>query len=531
MTVALDFLTGFEHGVLSTAGGGLFSSMGTNGFESISSTTVRSGTYSLRINQSAVAGGGWVSRTVSGLPTALAVRFYFRFPSLPVNGTILAMLVPAAGKEGYFGYSGSSGTGRAGVIWQGDAFQTGVGVEIQAGVWYRADIEARLAGNPRVIECQVAEGDGPSLGGNETTSAEAASAFLSTTLGNNHNNETYDCYFDDWGVIKSSTAYPIGAGKAVSILPTADGTHSPASPDCVENGAGTLISGGTPAYQYLDDKPLATSTTTDRIQTRTAHASDYVEWTHADLTADQTTINAVRALAVAKNPTADPATCAVVVRDNDGQETGIIGTSAAPATLTNSVLEYTGKIVTTPSGGWTLTQVNALKGRFGYSTDVSPKPGLYSFMLEVDVAPLDLTVQDASHAHAADNLALTQIHQLAVADSNHAHAADNVALTQGHVLVVADSSHAHAVDNVALDETPATVLTVQDGLHALTSDAVLFIPDYALVASIVRPLRRKPGGVYEAAAYFGVPGDTVFMSWITEAKNRGYDVGESRPKR
>lgn len=54
------------------------------------------------------------------------------------------------------------------------------------------------------------------------------------------------------------------------------------------------------------------------------------------------------------------------------------------------------------------------------------------------------------------------------------------------------------------------------------------VPDYSAVANAVRPLRRKAGGVYEAAAQFGVPGDSVFMSWMQEALNRGYDVGESR---
>lgn len=82
----------------------------------------------------------------------------------------------------------------------------------------------------------------------------------------------------------------------------------------------------------------------------------------------------------------------------------------------------------------------------------------------------NLVIQDASHAHSADNLALTLDTTLAIADAAHAHAADNVTLSisSGTDLVVQDADHAHTADNLAL--TLDTTLAVQDATHAHTAE-------------------------------------------------------------
>lgn len=89
-----------------------------------------------------------------------------------------------------------------------------------------------------------------------------------------------------------------------------------------------------------------------------------------------------------------------------------------------------------------------------------------------------LTVQDATHVHSADSLALTQAHLLAVADASHAHSADAPALVQAHLLAVADAAHAHTADNVAL-ELPGE-LDVQDATHAHTADNVELVQAHLL---------------------------------------------------
>lgn len=93
-----------------------------------------------------------------------------------------------------------------------------------------------------------------------------------------------------------------------------------------------------------------------------------------------------------------------------------------------------------------------------------------------------LAVADGQHAHSTDAIALTQAHTLVVADATHAHAGDNVVLTQAHTLVVAEATHAHAADNLTITTAAPgdTSLTVADATHAHAGDNVSLIPILAV---------------------------------------------------
>lgn len=92
-----------------------------------------------------------------------------------------------------------------------------------------------------------------------------------------------------------------------------------------------------------------------------------------------------------------------------------------------------------------------------------------------------LVVADASHAHAADGLTLTQVHNLVVADGLHGHSADSLTLTQVHSLVVADGLHGHAADAVTL--TQVHQLAVADASHGQTADNVVLTSETVLVVA------------------------------------------------
>lgn len=96
-------------------------------------------------------------------------------------------------------------------------------------------------------------------------------------------------------------------------------------------------------------------------------------------------------------------------------------------------------------------------------------------------AAIDLTVQDASHAHAVDNVVLTQVHMLTVGDGAHGHTSDAVALTQVHNLAVADATHAHSVDNLTI--TITSDLVAQDASHAHTVDNVVLTQGHVLTVA------------------------------------------------
>jgi hypothetical protein len=89
----------------------------------------------------------------------------------------------------------------------------------------------------------------------------------------------------------------------------------------------------------------------------------------------------------------------------------------------------------------------------------------------IGAAPTELVIQDAAHAHAADNLALTQVHILGVGEASHGHIADALVLTQVHILAVQEAAHGHAADNVVLIQVHQ--LVIADALHVHTADNVV----------------------------------------------------------
>jgi uncharacterized protein (DUF934 family) len=88
-----------------------------------------------------------------------------------------------------------------------------------------------------------------------------------------------------------------------------------------------------------------------------------------------------------------------------------------------------------------------------------------------------LALQDAAHAHAADNLAFTLDTYLAVQEAAHAHAADNLGLTLDTYLAVADALHAHLADNVVLSLAGSANLDVADAAHAHAADSLTLTLD------------------------------------------------------
>lgn len=106
--------------------------------------------------------------------------------------------------------------------------------------------------------------------------------------------------------------------------------------------------------------------------------------------------------------------------------------------------------------------------------------------LDQGAVVVDLLVDDATHAHSTDAIALTQVHVLTVADATHAQSTDAIALTQVHVLTVNDSTHAQSTDSIALTQTH--VLTVDDALHSQSTDSIVLGSDVvAPSAPVARP--------------------------------------------
>lgn len=100
----------------------------------------------------------------------------------------------------------------------------------------------------------------------------------------------------------------------------------------------------------------------------------------------------------------------------------------------------------------------------------------------------DLVVQDSAHAHTADSITLTQVHNLTVADATHGHTADAITLTQVHILIVEDSTHAHTADNLVFEAVGG--FTPGDGERISSSVRRRFSPVFsrAKITSVERDL-------------------------------------------
>jgi hypothetical protein len=101
-------------------------------------------------------------------------------------------------------------------------------------------------------------------------------------------------------------------------------------------------------------------------------------------------------------------------------------------------------------------------------------------------AATTLVIQDSVHAHSANGLILTQVHNLSTANVSHAHTTGNVILTQVHQLVIQNTGHSHTAESPLIipgpgfeqegfrwrnddgDETSATWAGAQDANISVT---------------------------------------------------------------
>lgn len=104
----------------------------------------------------------------------------------------------------------------------------------------------------------------------------------------------------------------------------------------------------------------------------------------------------------------------------------------------------------------------------------------------------DLTIQDATHGHAADGLTITVASTLAIADATHAHTADNLTLSVSGAtdLTIQDATHGHSADSLTL--TLGYVdLTIADALHAHTADNITLGGLYTDLELILKILSNR----------------------------------------
>lgn len=93
-------------------------------------------------------------------------------------------------------------------------------------------------------------------------------------------------------------------------------------------------------------------------------------------------------------------------------------------------------------------------------------------------APAEIAPNDATHSHAAESPALTQVHVIAPADCSHDHAAESPGITQAHGIAPEDCLHAHETESPAI--TQVHVVTVDDALHGHEAESPTVTQTYSV---------------------------------------------------
>lgn len=269
------FCCGFECGV-----SGVFGSHWDNsgGLATFSTSTVRSGARSLRLNLAAASttmGSNYGGLTAFG-GTAGVLRGYIHFTTLPDTNFPLLLLTTASGGTVGLVYQSSDGKLYAGRDNTGTLTVGSSGFTPVTDRWYLVDIRVNVVANPWLIDVQI---DGVALG--QASIALAASTISIIRCGRNYTGitTTVDCFIDD--ILMSSTLadYPLGAGFVNHFVPTADGTHNIAGTADFRRTltATDILNSTTDAHLLVDEVPLE-ATVTDWINMiAPPNATDYVE--------------------------------------------------------------------------------------------------------------------------------------------------------------------------------------------------------------------------------------------------------------
>jgi hypothetical protein len=151
------------------------------------------------------------------------------------------------------------------------------GFAVVTGRWYRVDLKLNVIADPWLCDVMI---DGNALG--QASSSTTASTISLVRLGFS-TSDTFDIFYDDIVISKTTADYPIGAGYIHHFVPTSDGTHNIAGTGDFQRGntGVDILNATTTAYQLIDDIPLPSGAVAEadcwRGVAPANPASDYVE--------------------------------------------------------------------------------------------------------------------------------------------------------------------------------------------------------------------------------------------------------------
>jgi chitodextrinase len=351
------WLTGMEHGVVSTVGGGIFSTL--TGTPTADSTIARSGAYSLRIADASTGSTVRALRSFSA-SSVVSTHFAVRLGSLPSANASLAYIDSAT--DLVFGYNAAS-----------QRFQLTLGsstvaatAPVNAATWYTVDLRYDLSAN-------LNRGDWRVNGGAQQAVSRSATPTTANGfgMGATANASVYTANYDDIVVAAQPTAYPVEDSRILRLGPNSIGTSAGASN--FRNDDGTAIDAN--SWARLDEVPM--SSTADYVRQQVNGGTSYVELGLEDT--PETCIREVSAVLAYHAAGSSPDNGKTSIFD------GLSETFAFSGDMSQTALQYKTAVVAPAASSWNQAAVNGLIARVGYSTDSTPNPYWDSFMLEAAV--------------------------------------------------------------------------------------------------------------------------------------------------
>ncbi len=358
---------------------------------SVSTTTVRSGSRSLRSHLSGNTEAGYVTVCPTlGSSSYVVMRAYIYFASLPtVDMAIMSSLSNSSNNPGIF-FKAADGKLYPGNQTSGGTITFGsTGFVAPTGQWLLLDLLVDSSADPWTVDAQV---DHNSL--TQFTLAAAAGNLVFPTVGRLYPGAaaTVDIFFDDVLISLTKTDYPIGEGYINHFVPTSDGSHNVAGAADFKRGAAgvDITNSTTDSYLLVDDIPMD-DTTPD--------ANDYIN-AIAPANATDYTENRFGPASGVGTPSAGPRAAEVITANHQfGTGNGVSATKLNDNGSEDSVMSLSGAGVTTiryyrkhyatmvGGGAWTLARFNNLRVRFGYSSDANPDQYFDCAMIEAEFSP------------------------------------------------------------------------------------------------------------------------------------------------
>ena len=372
----LIYADGFHH---KTADGSRFGGAADTGLWSAVNTgggiTFGNETYDSGPDIQIVEGGAALANVQRGLAAGIRTlvgSFYFKITSGPsVDGSRLFFTTGPANNF-KFEVKLSNGTIHVEIVSDGPD-----GPVVTDNAIHRVDFRLDTSGTTYTCDWAV---DGTAQ--TQVTAAGQTAADL-TAWGIGSSNAAHAMTFRTWHLVLSSTSgdHPIGAHRVLSLVPNADGANRNPGTNVMERASDGADINGVTAWNLLDEWPATGGVNNADTVTQVAIGTGNFAEVDFENTGEATIWAVTSVAALQSDGTNTNNGTTRIVDSSNNTLVDVYAGSMAVATPNYRVI-----LVPDPGGdGWTQAELNGVKARVGFSSDVDSQPEWLALLLQYAV--------------------------------------------------------------------------------------------------------------------------------------------------